>query len=76
MRAYDGNSSDARIHGLEFIISEHLYTTLAADEKAYWHPHNFEILSGTLRMPGLPDAAEKQALADKIAATGRRGMYG
>jgi hypothetical protein len=79
---YDGNTADARIHGLEYIISERLYGTLAADEKAYWHPHNFEILSGQLRMPGLPDVAEKEALAGKMNSYGKTwhvwmtGMHG
>jgi hypothetical protein len=79
---YDGNTADARLHGIEYIISERLYATLAADEKAYWHPHNYEILSGTLRMPGLPDVAEKEALKTKINSYGKTwhvwmtGMYG
>jgi hypothetical protein len=79
---YDGNTADARIHGLEYIISERLYNTLAADEKAYWHPHNYEILSGTLRLPGLPDAVEREALKSKVNSYGKTwhvwmtGMYG
>jgi hypothetical protein len=68
---YDGNTADARIHGIEYIISSRLYATLPAEERAFWHPHNYEILSGTLRMPGLPDAAEKEALKRKINSYGK-----
>ncbi len=68
---YDGNTEDARLHGVEFIISEALYATLPAEEKAYWHPHNFEILSGQLRMPGSPDVAEGEALKAKINSYGK-----
>jgi hypothetical protein len=68
---YDGNTADARLMGIEYIISERLYETLPAEEKAYWHPHNYEILSGQLRMPGLPDAAERQALEGKINSYGK-----
>lgn len=68
---FDGNTEDARLMGIEYIVSEKLYNTLPAEEKAYWHPHNYEVLSGTLRMPGLPDAAEKQALATKINSYGK-----
>ncbi len=68
---YDGNTEDARLHGVEYIISEKLYATLPADERAYWHPHNFEILSGQLRMPGLPDVAEGEALKSKINSYGK-----
>jgi hypothetical protein len=68
---YDGNTDAARLHGVEYIISETLYSTLPADEQSYWHPHNFEILSGQLRMPGLPDAAEGAALKRKINSYGK-----
>src|SRR5450756_1692025 len=57
--------------GVEYIVSEKIYNTLPADEKAYWHPHNFEILSGQLRLPGLPDRAEKEALKGKINSYGK-----
>jgi hypothetical protein len=79
---FDGNTAEARMMGVEYIISEQLYTTLPADEKAYWHPHNYEILSGQLRMPGLPDVAEKEALKGKINSYGKTwhtwmtGMHG
>jgi hypothetical protein len=79
---YDGNRADSRMMGIEYIVSEQVYHTLAADEKAYWHPHNFEILSGQLRMPGLPDVAEKEALKGKMNSYGKTwhtwmtGMYG
>lgn len=68
---YDGNTENARLHGVEYIISEKLYGTLPADEKPYWHPHNFEILSGQLRMPGLPDVAEGEALKRKLNSYGK-----
>jgi hypothetical protein len=68
---FDGNTEDARMIGLEYIIAETLYGTLPAEEKAFWHPHNYEILSGTLRLPGLPDVAEKQALTTKMNSYGK-----
>lgn len=68
---YDGNTAEARLHGIEYIVSAKLYASLPADEKPYWHPHNFEILSGQLRMPGLPDVAEDAALQEKINSYGK-----
>ncbi len=68
---FDGNGKDARLHGVEYIISERLYHTLSARERAYWHPHNYEVLSGELRLPGLPVALEKQALKGKINSYGK-----
>jgi hypothetical protein len=57
--------------GIEYIISEKLYGKLPTEEKAYWHPHNYEILSGQLRMPGLPDIAEKETLKGKMNSYGK-----
>ena len=51
---FDGNTEEANLIGIEYIISEQLFGGLPADEQRYWHPHNFEILSGTLVAPGLP----------------------
>lgn len=68
---FDGDTAEARMMGIEYIISEKLYSTLPAGEQAYWHPHNYEVLSGQLRMPGLPDVAEKAALEGKINSYGK-----
>jgi hypothetical protein len=68
---YDGNTENARLHGVEYIISERLYDNLPAGEKAYWHPHNYELLSGQLQMPGLPDAAADEALRGKLNSYGK-----
>jgi hypothetical protein len=55
---FDGNTDDANLIGIEYIISERLFDGLADEEKGFWHPHNYEILSGQLTAPGLPRAAE------------------
>lgn len=68
---FDGNSADANMNGIEYIISEKLFETLPATERKFWHPHNYEILSGQLVMPGLPDLAEKEALAGKMNSYGK-----
>lgn len=68
---FDANTKDANIIGIEYIVSEALFETLAAEEKKSWHPHNYEILSGQLVMPGVPDVAEKAALAKKINSYGK-----
>lgn len=65
---YDGNTKDARLMGVEYIISERLFNTLPADEKKLWHSHQYEVKSGSLIAPGLPAAADK-ALMSKIVNT-------
>lgn len=59
---FDGNTRDANLIGIEYIISERLFDELAPEEQARWHPHNFEVFSGELVAPGLPDAAETAML--------------
>ncbi len=68
---FSGNTSDAHVNGLEYIISEKLYETLDEEERQYWHPHNYEILSGTLVAPGLPDFAEHEFMKHKINSYGK-----
>jgi hypothetical protein len=68
---FDANTAEARMMGIEYIISEQLYATLPGEERAYWHPHNYEVLSGELRLPGLPDVAERETLERKINSYGK-----
>lgn len=82
---FDGNTREARLNGIEYIISEKLFETLPSAERAFWHPHNGEILSGQLVAPNLPAAAEKELMRSKLNSygktwhvwnTGHEGMAG
>ena len=68
---FDGNTKDANLNGIEYIISEKLFATLPEEEKQYWHPHNYEILSGQLVAPGLPEGAEKALMKSKMNSYGK-----
>ena len=68
---FDGNTADANLTGIEYIISEELFATLPKAEKQYWHPHNGEILSGQLVAPGLPQVAEKELMRSKMNSYGK-----
>lgn len=65
---YDGSGEDARLIGVEYIISARLFEDLPAEEKKLWHSHDYEVKSGTLVGPGLPGPAEK-ALMEQIVST-------
>jgi len=65
---FDGNQADAKIMGVEYIISAKLFGKLPAEEKALWHSHVHEVKSGQLVAPGIPDVAEK-ALMEKLIGT-------
>jgi hypothetical protein len=68
---FDGNTVDANLIGIEYIISERLFETLPAAEQESWHPHNFEILSGQLSAPGLPEVAERAFLKELMNSYGK-----
>lgn len=68
---FDGNTEEANLTGIEYIISEKLFGSLPEQEKEYWHPHNYEILSGQLVAPGLPDIADKELMESKMNSYGK-----
>lgn len=65
---FDGNTKDAKIMGVEYIISQELFSALPPAEKALWHSHVHEVKSGQLIAPGIPDIAE-HALMEKLIHT-------
>lgn len=65
---YDGNVKDAKLMGVEYIVSEALFKTLPAEEKKLWHSHVHEVKSGQLVAPGIPKVAE-HALMEKLIHT-------
>lgn len=68
---FDGNTENANLNGIEYIISEKLFKTLPAGERKFWHPHNYEVLSGELIAPGIPQAAENQLMKEKMNSYGK-----
>lgn len=65
---YDGNGEDAKLMGVEYIVSEKLFKTLPEEEKKLWHSHHHEVKSGTLIAPGIPEVAEHE-LMEKLVST-------
>jgi hypothetical protein len=68
---FDGNGDSAKIMGVEYIISEKLFKTLPADEKKLWHSHRYEVKSGELIAPGLPDVAEHELMEQVVSTYGK-----
>jgi hypothetical protein len=65
---FDGNGPDAKLMGVEYIISARLYKQLPAQEKLLWHSHRYEVKSGELIAPGIPLVAEHK-LMEKLVST-------
>nr|WP_259644867.1 OBAP family protein [Pseudomonas cichorii] len=65
---FDGNMKDAKLMGVEYIVSEQQFLKLPEQEKALWHSHVHEVKSGQLIAPGIPQPAE-HALMEKLVRT-------
>ena len=68
---YDSNASDARLIGIEYIISAERFESLPAEEKRLWHSHHYEVHSGMLTAPGVPELAERAYFKDLITTYGK-----
>ena len=57
---YDSDGPDARLVGIETIMSKEMYEKLPADEKKMWHYHKDEIGKVDAKLPDLsPEEAAK-----------------
>ena len=65
---FDGNEAGAKLMGVEYIITANLFNTLPEEEKLLWHSHHYEVKSGSLIAPGIPDVAEHE-LMEKLVST-------
>ncbi|CAF3615882.1 unnamed protein product [Fusarium graminearum] len=56
---YDSDAPNARLIGIEYMITPKLYETLDKKERQLWHSHVYEVKSGMLIMPNraVPEAA-------------------
>lgn len=68
---YDGNVKDAKLMGVEYIVSARLFATLPDAEKALWHSHVHEVKSGQLVAPGIPQPAEHALMAKLVGTYGK-----
>jgi hypothetical protein len=68
---FDSNRPDARLIGIEYIISEERFRGLPDDEKRLWHSHHYEVKSGELVAPGIPELAERAYFKDLVTTYGK-----
>lgn len=68
---FDRNAPDARLIGIEYIISEERFRALPDDEKQLWHSHHYEVKSGMLTAPGVPEMAEHAYFSDLVTTYGK-----
>lgn len=68
---YDSNRPGARLIGIEYIISAERFRALPLEEKRLWHSHHYEVKSGELIAPGIPQWAEHAYFADLASTYGK-----
>jgi hypothetical protein len=68
---YDSNGKNARILGVEYIITDAVYQKLPDDEKKYYHPHRYEVISGLLIAPAMAPADEKAFMEKVVTSWGK-----
>ncbi|MEA3252698.1 MAG: OBAP family protein [Pseudomonadota bacterium] len=68
---FDSNRPDARLIGIEYIISEARFRALPEEEKRLWHSHHYEVKSGLLVAPGIPEMAEHAYFEDLVTTYGK-----
>ncbi|KAL4805113.1 hypothetical protein BDV18DRAFT_141956 [Aspergillus unguis] len=75
---YETPDKNARLIGIEYMISPRVYETLPTEERKLWHSHEYEVKSGMLIMPtprGMPNAAwevaEKSEMREVIPLYGK-----
>jgi hypothetical protein len=63
---YDSDKPNARLIGVEYIVSDKIFKTLPAEEQALWSSNAYKIKSGIAVAPRLPQVAENSLLGDEI----------
>ncbi len=68
---FDGTGKNAKLIGVEYLISDEAYRKLSDDEKKYWHAHTYEVLGGGLIAPGMKPEEEMAFMKVVIKTWGK-----
>jgi len=68
---YDSNGVNARVIGIEYVITDKLFQTLPASEQKYWHAHASEVDENLLVLPGLKEDEQKNILSSLRSTHGK-----
>jgi hypothetical protein len=68
---YDSSGKNAKLLGVEYIISDRLYRELLDAEKKYWHPHAYEVLAGCLIAPSMKPEDEQTFMEALLTTWGK-----
>ena len=68
---FDGTGKNAKLIGVEYLISDEAYRKLPDEEKKYWHAHTYEVLSGGLIAPGMTPEDEMKFMKMVMTTWGK-----
>ncbi|KAF7840372.1 oil body-associated protein 2C-like [Senna tora] len=68
---YDSDDSNARLIGIEYIISDKIFDTLPPEEQKLWHSHAYEIKSGIWVNPRVPELVGRPELQNLTKTYGK-----
>jgi hypothetical protein len=68
---FDGTGKNAKLIGVEYLISDEAYRKLPDEEKKYWHAHTYEVLGGGLIAPAMSPKEEMDFMKVVIKTWGK-----
>ncbi|XP_077251071.1 oil body-associated protein 2B-like [Tasmannia lanceolata] len=68
---YDSDDSNARLIGVEYIVSDRIFEGLPTEEQKLWHSHAYEIKAGLWVNPRVPEMLEKPELKNLAKSYGK-----
>jgi len=68
---YDTEHTDARLIGIEYIVSERLFITFPEEEKKLWHSHAFEVKGGIQVCKNVPAVLENRLMERLVSTYGK-----
>jgi hypothetical protein len=68
---FDSCEKNAKLLGVEYIVSDKIYRALPDEEKKYWHPHTYEVLGGGLIAPSMDKEDEMKFMKQVLNTWGK-----
>lgn len=68
---FDGMGANAKLVGVEYLISDEAYRKLPDAEKKYWHAHTYEVLGGGLIAPAMEQKEENEFMKVVMTTWGK-----
>ena len=68
---FDSTGPNAKLLGVEYVVTDRTYRAFPEEEKKYWHPHTYEVLAGGLIAPDMEDEKEKEFMKTLMTTWGK-----